>query len=131
MPRGSGGTVPPDGRGVYHYFSCHGGIGVLRGLRVGPCVVTRVYLPPGASRGRGVAAPPRTRAQLVPARTRGSARPGGETPMSRVRDTRITGYEPLLSPAALLDEMPLGEAESQIVERTRAEVRGVLGGADD
>ena len=51
--------------------------------------------------------------------------------MSRVRDTRITGYEPLLSPAALLDELPLGETESQIVERTRAEVRAVLDGTDD
>jgi 3-deoxy-7-phosphoheptulonate synthase len=51
--------------------------------------------------------------------------------MSGVRDTRITGYEPLLSPAALLDELPLGEAESRIVERTRAEVRAVLDGTDD
>ena len=51
--------------------------------------------------------------------------------MSRVRDTRIAGYEPLLSPAALLDEQPLGEDESQIVERTRAEVRAVLDGTDD
>jgi len=51
--------------------------------------------------------------------------------MSGVRDTRITGYEPLLSPAALLDELPLGDAQSQIVERTRGEVRAVLGGTDD
>jgi 3-deoxy-7-phosphoheptulonate synthase len=51
--------------------------------------------------------------------------------MSRVRDTRITGYEPLLSPAALLDELPLGEAESKTVERSRAEVRAVLDGTDD
>jgi 3-deoxy-7-phosphoheptulonate synthase len=51
--------------------------------------------------------------------------------MSGVRDTRITGYEPLLSPAALLDELPLGEAGSQSVERTRAEVRAVLDGTDD
>ncbi|HTU73981.1 MAG TPA: 3-deoxy-7-phosphoheptulonate synthase [Trebonia sp.] len=51
--------------------------------------------------------------------------------MSGVRDTRITGYEPLLSPAALLDELPLGDAESQIVERSRAEVRAVLDGSDD
>jgi 3-deoxy-7-phosphoheptulonate synthase len=51
--------------------------------------------------------------------------------MSRVRDTRIIGYEPLLSPAALLDELPLGVAEQQIVERTRAEVRAVLDGSDD
>jgi 3-deoxy-7-phosphoheptulonate synthase len=51
--------------------------------------------------------------------------------MSRVRDTRIVGYEPLLSPAALLDELPLGGAEAETVERTRAEVRAVLNGADD
>ena len=51
--------------------------------------------------------------------------------MSRVRDTRIVGYEPLLSPAALLAELPLGDAEAQTVERTRTEVRAVLDGADD
>ena len=51
--------------------------------------------------------------------------------MSRVRDTRIAGYEPLLSPAALLAELPLGEAEAQTVERTRTEVRAVLDGTDD
>jgi len=50
--------------------------------------------------------------------------------MSRVRDTRIVGYEPLLSPAALLDELPLGAAGARTVERTRAEVRAVLDGAD-
>jgi 3-deoxy-7-phosphoheptulonate synthase len=50
--------------------------------------------------------------------------------MSRVRDTRIVGYEPLLSPAALLAELPLGEAEAQTVERTRTEVRAVLDGTD-
>ena len=51
--------------------------------------------------------------------------------MSRVTDTRIVGYEPLLSPAALVDELPLGEVQSQTVEATRAEVRRVLNGADD
>ena len=51
--------------------------------------------------------------------------------MSRVRDTRIVRYEPLLSPAALLDELPLGEAEGETVERTRTEVRAVLDGTDD
>jgi 3-deoxy-7-phosphoheptulonate synthase len=50
--------------------------------------------------------------------------------MPRVRDTRIVGYEPLLSPAALLEELPLGGAEAETVERTRAEVRAVLNGAD-
>ena len=51
--------------------------------------------------------------------------------MSRVSDTRIVGYEPLLSPAALLDELPLTGAHQKTVERTRAEVRAVLDGADD
>ena len=51
--------------------------------------------------------------------------------MSRVTDTRIVGYEPLLSPAALFLEQPLGAAQSQTVEATRAEVRAVLDGADD
>jgi 3-deoxy-7-phosphoheptulonate synthase len=51
--------------------------------------------------------------------------------MSRVSDTRIAGYEPLLSPAALLDELPLGDAEAETVERTRAQVRAVLDGHDD
>jgi 3-deoxy-7-phosphoheptulonate synthase len=51
--------------------------------------------------------------------------------MPRVVDTRITGYEPLLSPAALLLELPLGDAESALVEKTRAEVRAVLDGSDD
>jgi 3-deoxy-7-phosphoheptulonate synthase len=52
-------------------------------------------------------------------------------PMPRTRDTRITGYEPLLSPAALLDELPLTEPAGRTVERTRAEVRAVLDGRDD
>jgi 3-deoxy-7-phosphoheptulonate synthase len=51
--------------------------------------------------------------------------------MSRVSDTRIVGYEPLLSPGALLRELPLGEPEQEAVERARAEVRAVLDGADD
>jgi len=51
--------------------------------------------------------------------------------MPRTRDTRITGYEPLLSPAALLDELPLSEAPADTVEHTRAEVRAVLDGSDD
>ena len=50
--------------------------------------------------------------------------------MSRVRDTRIVGYEPGLAQAALLDELPLTAAEAETVERTRAEVRALLDGAD-
>jgi 3-deoxy-7-phosphoheptulonate synthase len=47
------------------------------------------------------------------------------------RDTRILGYDPLLSPAALLDEMPLAAGAAATVERTRAEVRSVLEQDDD
>ena len=51
--------------------------------------------------------------------------------MSRTRDTRITGYEPLLSPAALLDQLPLGDEAAATVEQSRGEVRAVLDGVDD
>src|SRR5215469_5394815 len=67
----------------------------------------------------------------LPADTGGGVAREEKAPMSRVRDTRIVGYEPLLSPAALLDELPLGEAQAQTVERSRAEVRAVLEGTDD
>jgi 3-deoxy-7-phosphoheptulonate synthase len=46
-------------------------------------------------------------------------------------DTRVVGYEPLLSPAALLDELPLTDAATGTVEQTRADVRAVLDGSDD
>src|ERR1700744_980773 len=51
--------------------------------------------------------------------------------MPSTSDTRITGYEPLLSPAALLDELPLTDEATATVERTRGEVRAVLDGDDD
>jgi 3-deoxy-7-phosphoheptulonate synthase len=51
--------------------------------------------------------------------------------MPSTRDTRIAGYEPLLSPAALLDELPLGDKAVATVERTRTEVRAVLDADDD
>src|SRR5271156_1695665 len=51
--------------------------------------------------------------------------------MSRTSDTRIAGYEPLVSPAALLYELKLAETQQQTVERTRADVQAVLDGADD
>src|SRR5579859_8213578 len=51
--------------------------------------------------------------------------------MFRTSDTRIVGYEPLLPPAALLDELPLGDKAAAMVERTRAEIKAVLAGEDD
>ena len=46
-------------------------------------------------------------------------------------DTRILGYEPLLAPAALLQELPLGQARATTIEQGRADVRAVLDMADD
>ncbi len=46
-------------------------------------------------------------------------------------DTRILGYEPLLAPAALLQELPLGRARANTIEQGRADVRTVLDMADD
>lgn len=51
--------------------------------------------------------------------------------MPRVSDTRVMAYEPLLSPAALLDELPLDEAMAEVVARSRADVQAVLDGTDD
>ena len=51
--------------------------------------------------------------------------------MPHTSDTRVAGYEPLLSPAALLDELPLSSPAEGLVEQSRAEVRAVLDGADD
>ena len=51
--------------------------------------------------------------------------------MTRTSDTRITGYDPLLSPSALLDQLPLGDEAVAIVEQSRAGVRAVLDGSDD
>ena len=51
--------------------------------------------------------------------------------MTRTSDTRITGYEPLLAPSALLDQLPLGDEAAATVEQSRGEVRAVLDGSDD
>ncbi len=51
--------------------------------------------------------------------------------MPSTRDTRITGYKPLLSPAALLDELPLTDEATATVEQSRGEIRAVLDGEDD
>jgi 3-deoxy-7-phosphoheptulonate synthase len=51
--------------------------------------------------------------------------------MPSTRDTRVTAYEPLLSPAALLAELPLTEQAAQTVKGTRGEVRAVLDRSDD
>src|SRR3954465_10890795 len=54
----------------------------------------------------------------------------GET-RDRVRDQRIERIEELVSPARLLEELPLGEERGKAVVRGRGEVGNVLDGSDD
>jgi 3-deoxy-7-phosphoheptulonate synthase len=49
----------------------------------------------------------------------------------RVRDQRIERIEELVSPAKLLEELPLGEERGKAVVRGRGEVGNVLDGSDD
>jgi 3-deoxy-7-phosphoheptulonate synthase len=49
----------------------------------------------------------------------------------RVRDQRIERIEELVSPATLLEELPLGEERGKAVVRGRGEVGNVLDGTDD
>jgi 3-deoxy-7-phosphoheptulonate synthase len=46
-------------------------------------------------------------------------------------DLRIRGFEPLISPAALIDELPCSEAMSDTVTRARARLHGILHGSDN
>ena len=51
--------------------------------------------------------------------------------MLPTRDLRIESFRPLLSPAILLEELPLTEASSATVARGRDEVARILRGEDD
>src|SRR5260370_24444351 len=96
------------GQGVAS-VACHGGIGALPWLRVygskpGARACAYHRLEPARQQTAlyriGVCWLPGPGPPAAPEETR---------PMSRTRDTRITGYEPLLSPAALLYELPLSD----------------------
>ncbi len=49
----------------------------------------------------------------------------------RTRDLRVDNIRPLLPPAILLEELPLGEAAAQTVSRAREDVARILWGDDD
>ena len=58
----------------------------------------------------------------------------GMTPFSTadaVRDQRIERVEPLAAPNVLLDELPLSEAQVEVVLGGRAQIHAVLDGEDD
>jgi len=50
---------------------------------------------------------------------------------TRIDDVRIGAVRPLISPALLLDELPITPALEDLVERSRSEIADVLHGRDD
>jgi 3-deoxy-7-phosphoheptulonate synthase len=48
-----------------------------------------------------------------------------------LRDQRIERVEPLVAPAALLDELALDDGRAQVVKRGRSEIHAILDGLDD
>ncbi|OZI19633.1 3-deoxy-7-phosphoheptulonate synthase [Bordetella genomosp. 9] len=50
---------------------------------------------------------------------------------TRIDDVRIGAVRPLISPALLLDELPVSPAIQDLVERTRGSIADVLHGRDD
>ncbi|MGB6454212.1 MAG: 3-deoxy-7-phosphoheptulonate synthase [Streptosporangiaceae bacterium] len=51
--------------------------------------------------------------------------------MPHTSDTRVQAYDPLLAPAALLDELPLDDGLAKAVEQARVDICSVLDRADD
>jgi 3-deoxy-7-phosphoheptulonate synthase len=49
----------------------------------------------------------------------------------QTNDLRVLEFQPLVAPAVLRGELPLGPDRAALVERTRQEVKGVLNGEDD
>ncbi|MEO3693125.1 3-deoxy-7-phosphoheptulonate synthase [Roseateles paludis] len=50
---------------------------------------------------------------------------------TRTDDTRISAVRALISPALLLEELPVPDATLELVERARREISAILHGADD
>jgi 3-deoxy-7-phosphoheptulonate synthase len=49
----------------------------------------------------------------------------------KTRDLRVESIRPLIPPAILLEELPLGEEASASIARAREEIRAILHGGDD
>ncbi|MFW6599486.1 3-deoxy-7-phosphoheptulonate synthase [Propionibacteriaceae bacterium Y2011] len=55
----------------------------------------------------------------------------GASRATRTGDLRIRSFQPLLAPAALREELPLGPERAALVQRSRDTVHDILTGADD
>src|SRR5579859_7524252 len=53
------------------------------------------------------------------------------SPPIRTRDLRVVSLRPLLSPALLMDDLPLDAHGAQLVSRSREEIVRILNGGDD
>jgi len=56
---------------------------------------------------------------------------GGALDPLKTRDVRVLGYRPLITPAVLIDELPLSEPGARAVAGWRSEIAAVLDGDDD
>jgi 3-deoxy-7-phosphoheptulonate synthase len=61
----------------------------------------------------------------------GERRPPSTRDTTRIDDTRIDAVRPLITPALLIEKLPVSEATLTLVERSRAEVARILAGSDD
>ncbi|TDC48133.1 3-deoxy-7-phosphoheptulonate synthase [Jiangella ureilytica] len=52
-------------------------------------------------------------------------------PQSPTGDLRIVGFQPLITPAGMLVELPMDEEHAALVRSSRAEVRRIMAGDDD
>jgi 3-deoxy-7-phosphoheptulonate synthase len=50
---------------------------------------------------------------------------------TRIDDTRIDAVRPLITPALLLEKLPVSESTLTLVERSRADIARILAGTDD
>src|SRR5918992_3247638 len=51
--------------------------------------------------------------------------------LDQVRDQRISHVVPLVTPALILHELPLGDEQTEVVLRGRSEISAILHGTDD
>ncbi|MDQ3700044.1 MAG: 3-deoxy-7-phosphoheptulonate synthase, partial [Chloroflexota bacterium] len=87
----------------------------------------------GGEHGRGVAVEGTVGITVDDGSPSGRADAAGapSAPAFQTRDLRVESIRPLISPALLLEQLPLTEAGSLAVRRAREGIAGILNGRDD